>query len=133
MCVERTPGDPSRHWLPAYIFEMRVDGHKVGGLNIRIGNTPAIVGYLGHIGYAVDPEHRGHHYAERACRLVLPLAKAHGLDAIWIMCNPDNAASRRTCERLGAIYVGTVPVPEDCDLYRHGERESCRYRVTWVS
>jgi tagatose 1,6-diphosphate aldolase len=85
--------------------------------------------YGGHIGYAVDLEHRGHHYAERACRLVLALAKAHGLDTIWITCNPDNVPSRRTCERLDATLVEIVRLPEDSDMYQEGDREKCRYRV----
>ena len=127
--VETTPGDPSREWLPAYVFEMRVGGRKAGGLNLRIGNTHNIVMYGGHIGYGVEPEHRGHHCAERACRLILPLAKAHGLDPIWITCNPDNIPSRRTCERLGAELVEIVPLPEDNDQYLDGDREKCRYKL----
>jgi predicted acetyltransferase len=127
--VETKPGDPSREWLPGYLFEMRVGGRRAGGLNLRVGNTRKIVMYAGHIGYAVEPEHRGHHYAERACRLILPLAKAHGLDTIWITCNPDNMPSRRTCERLGAEMVEIVPLPEGDDQYQAGDREKCRYRL----
>jgi GNAT superfamily N-acetyltransferase len=126
--VETKPGDPSREWLPGYLFEMRVGGRRAGGLNLRVGNTRKIVMYAGHIGYAVEPEHRGHHYAERACRLILPLAKAHGLDTIWITCNPDNMPSRRTCERLGAEMVEIVPLPEGDDQYQAGDREKC-YRL----
>ena len=127
--IETTPGDPSREWLPVYLFEMRVGGYKAGALNLRIGNTRGIVMYGGHIGYSVEPEHRGYHYAERACRLVLPLVKAHGLRTIWITCNPDNIPSCRTCERLGAELVEIVPLPEDNDQYRRGDREKCRYRL----
>jgi tagatose 1,6-diphosphate aldolase len=127
--VETKPGDPARQWLPNYVFEMRVAGHKAGGINLRIGYTHNIVMYGGHIGYGVEPEFRGHHYAERACRLILPLAKAHGLDTIWITCNPDNIASRRTMERLGAELVEIVPLPEDNDQYARGDREKCRYRL----
>lgn len=105
-------------------------GQRVGGINIRIGYTPDIVTYFGNIGYAVDEEHRGHHYAERACRLILPLVRAHGMDVVWIMCNPENIASRRTCERLGAELVEIVPIPTDNPLYEMGDREGCRYRVT---
>lgn len=127
--VETTPADPAREWLPCYVFEMRVDGRKVGGINLRIGNTHNIVMYGGHIGYGVEPEFRGHHYAERASRLLLPLAKAHELDTIWITTNPDNIASRRTIERLGARLVEIVPLPEDNNQYSDGDREKCRYRL----
>lgn len=127
--VETQLGDSERDWLPSYCFEMRVGGCEAGRINIRIGNTPAVVGYCGHIGYAVDSQFRGNHYAERACRLILPIAKAHGMDTVWIMCNPNNAASRRTIERLGGELVEIVSVPEGCDLYNMGDRESCRYRL----
>jgi predicted acetyltransferase len=127
--VQTAPADPERGLVPYYVFEMRVGGEKVGGLNLRIGNTHDLVTYGGHIGYGVNPEHRGHHYAERACRMVLPLAKAHGLNPLWITCNPDNIPSRRTCERLGAEMVEIVSLPEGSDMYKHGERQKCRFRV----
>ena len=41
------------------------------------------------------------------------LARAHGHSLLWITCNPDNLASRRSCERLGAQYVDIVPVPRE--------------------
>lgn len=127
--VKRTPADPSRNWLPAYLFEMRVGGQKAGGLNLRVGNTRDIVMYCGHIGYNVEPEYRGNRYAERACRLILPLMRAHGLGTIWITCDPQNIASRRTCERLGADMIEIVSLPEHHDMYQRGRREVCRYRL----
>lgn len=45
------------------------------------------------------------------------------------MCNPDNAASRRTIERLGGKLVEIVRVPVNSELYEIGDRESCRFRV----
>ncbi len=123
------PGDPARARVPYYHFEMRVGGKKAGALNLRVGNTPYIVLYGGHIGYGVDPEYRGHHYAERSCRLVLPFAKANGMDTLWITCNPDNIPSRRTLERLGAEFVEILDVPEDYDEYANGVRQKCRFRV----
>lgn len=123
------PGDPSRGYVPNYEFEMQVNGKKAGRLGLRVGNTHRLVMYGGHIGYAVEPEFRGRHFAERACRLVLPIAKAHGMKAIWILCDPDNTPSRRTIERLGAEYVETVPVPEEHELYQQGCRQVSRYRL----
>src|SRR5688572_3663057 len=70
--------EPGSGRLPAYHFWMKVDpvGDPpltiVGGCNLRIGTNPEIETYTGNIGYAVFPAARGHHYAERACRLMLP-------------------------------------------------------------
>jgi len=127
----RFPGDPGRGWAPAYHFQMvhAADGTPLGRIDLRVGNTHDIVMYAGHIGYEVAPEHRGHHYAARACRLLLPLARRHGLRTVWITCNPDNWASRRTCELAGATFVEIVDLPEDNDLWRRGERQKCRYRI----
>jgi predicted acetyltransferase len=128
--VAQTPGDESRNLAPAYAFEMRLTGTatKVGDINLRIGNMDRIVLYGGHIGYNVDPAHRGHHYAARSCRLLLPFVKRHGINPLWITCSPENTASRRTCERAGGILVEIVDLPEDNDMYQEGERRKCRYR-----
>ena len=60
----------------------------------------------------------------------LPLAKANGLSELWITCNPDNLASRRTCERLGAELVDIVPVPFDHPLWSRGDVAKCRYHLS---
>ena len=101
----------------------------LGGIGLRIGSSHSIEQYYGHLGYHVFPAARGRNYAQRACRLLLPLAKAHGIDPLWITCNPDNVASRTTCERLGAVFEGIVPVPPSDPLYLRGEHQKCRYRL----
>jgi len=128
---EHEASPETQGYVPAYVFTMtRVpDGEELGHITLRVGNTPHIVLYAGHIGYGVHAEHRGHHYAARACRLLLPLARAHGLSTLWITCNPDNLASRRTCELAGGRLVEIVDLPEDTDLYQRGERQKCRYRL----
>lgn len=140
----RQASDPERGIVPAYHFWMKVTrpaaehrsffGHAgrvaiAGGIGLRIGHNEDIELYYGHIGYHVYPPSRGHHYAERACRLLLPLAKYHGVSPLWITTNPDNLASRRTCERLGAEMVEVVNVPPGHPLYLRGERRKCRYRL----
>ncbi|HEX8521292.1 MAG TPA: GNAT family N-acetyltransferase [Tepidisphaeraceae bacterium] len=98
-----------------------------GGIGVRIGTTREIELYSGNIGYHVYPPARGHHYAERSVRLVLSLIKRHGLSHVWITTNPDNLASRRTCERLGATLVDTVTVPKNHPFRQRGETTKCRY------
>ncbi|WP_428938060.1 GNAT family N-acetyltransferase [Fontivita pretiosa] len=144
----RHPGDPQKGYVPSYHFWMRLRAVKAtelngaplprwgqaqppieiaGGITLRVGNTPDIQMYVGHIGYGVYPPARGHHYAERACRLIFPLARAHGLRRLWITTNPDNWPSRRTCERLGCRLAEIVPLPHDHPLYQKGEKFKCRY------
>ena len=100
-----------------------------GGISLRVGTTRALELYYGNFGYHVYPAARGRHFAERACRLLLPLARAHGMKTIWVTCNPDNYASRRTCQRLGSTLVEIVPVPPADPLYARGDHEKCRFRI----
>ena len=127
----REPEHPARGWVPAYRFAMRLDGvdHPVGRISFRVGSTHTVEHYAGHVGYEVTAAFRGQRLAERSCRLILPLARRHGFKTLWITCNPQNLASRRTCERLGAELVGIVDVPPDNDVFEPGSEQKCRYRL----
>src|SRR5262245_8391538 len=98
------------HHVPTYRFHMvDLETHAVlGNIRLSIGSTPHIECYAGHVGYDVLPQHRGHHYAARAVRLLLPLARKLGIDPLWITCDPENLASRRTLELAGAEFIEIV-------------------------
>jgi predicted acetyltransferase len=125
-----TPADPVKKYVPGYEFEMREGSNEVraGTIRLRIGRTRPLLGWCGHIGYHVDEKSRGKRYAARSCRLVFPIAFAHGLRTIWITCDPKNIASRRTCELAGGQYVNTVTVPRGTEAYAQGRRRVRRYR-----
>lgn len=120
------------HKVPTYQFHMIHSETRevLGNLRLSLGATPHLERYAGHIGYGVLPEHRGHHYAARAVRLVLPFAHKAGLNPLWITCDPENLASRRTLELAGAEFVEIVDVPEDCIIHRNGHPRKCRYRLS---
>jgi predicted acetyltransferase len=126
----RNQGEPGG--VPEYecAVHRREDDRRVGQVTVRIGSTPWIERYAGHIGYTIDEEHRGHRYAAAACRAIQPIARHHGLFTLWITVDPENVASRRTCEILGAELVEIVDVPAHTAMARRGERRKCRYR--WV-
>lgn len=119
------------HKAPAYHFRMvhAVTREELGGINLRVGSSRHIELFAGHIGYSVHLPHRGHRYAARSLRLLLPLARRLRLDPLWITCDPENLASRRTLEIAGAEFIEIVSVPEDCVIARSGHREKCRYRL----
>ncbi len=127
---EKIPEVIKKGYVPSYEFDIRLPGknQSIGRVSLRIGNTRDLVMYGGHIGYAISKKYRGHRYAAKACNLIKPVALDHGLEILWITCNPDNYASRRTCEILGCDFVEIVDLPEDIDMYREGERQKCRYR-----
>jgi predicted acetyltransferase len=82
---------------------------------------------------AVHPANRGHRYAARATRLLLPLARELHLDPLWITTDPDNIASRRSCGLAGAEHIEIVDVPETCIINRNGHPQKCRYRLVVVN
>ena len=130
--VRETPADLAREWLPGMFYDilLKPSLQKIGNIDLRIGYTLSVARYGGNFAYGIDPPFRGHHYAGLACILLKQVARAKGMDVIWITCNPDNWPSRKTCEWIGATLVEIVDLPEDNDQYREGERQKCRYR--WI-
>ena len=121
----------SIHFVPAYHFRM-VDirsGEVAGKINLRLGWNENLLYFAGHVGFAVNPASRGRGFAARSLALLNPLAARHGYRELWITCNPENFASRRSCEKAGAMYVDTVDVPEGTRLHELGIRQKCRYRL----
>ena len=126
----REPADEEKGYVPSYHFAImhRKDRVMVGRIDLRVGYNESLY-YGGNTGYFVEEEHRGNHYAEKAVRLLLRLARRHKMDKIIITCNPDNVPSRRTCERLGAAYIETVDLPKDNEMYLEGERQKRIYEI----
>ena len=124
-----TPPDIRWGTVPAYDFRIRIDNQIVGQVNLRVGLTDHIMLYAGNLGYKVDPPYRGRQLAARAINLLVPVARHHQMSELWICCNPENWASRKTCERVGAELVEIIEVPLGIDLYDRGDRANCRYRL----
>ena len=121
--------NPEKDWLPAYHFAIcNPEGMKMGSCDLRIGHNESVY-YGGNIGYRVDEPYRGHHYAGKACRLLFELARRHRMEYVIITCNPDNWASRKTCEYLGGELLEIVELPEDNDMrLEDGATHKCIYR-----
>ena len=120
------------HKAPTCFFQMKsvASGTELGTINLRLGSTPHLERYAGHIGYSVHEAFRGHHYAARSVVLLLPVARRFSLDPLWITCDPENAASRRSLELAGAAFVEIVDVPADCGIRKFGGKlQKCRYRL----
>ena len=100
--------------------------HYAGYVCLRLGESPGLY-YLGHIGYRIEEEYRGHGYEARACRLMLPLLQRLNLGSVVITTNVDNFASRRTCENLGCALERIAPVPAAYRALCAGAAQKCRY------
>jgi len=119
---------PEKRWLSAYYFDIcLLDGKPIGHCDLRIGhNEKTYIG--GNIGYGIDEEYRGNHYAAKACKLLFRQAKKHEMNYLIITCVPENIASARTCELAGGKFVEVTDIPEDNEMYEEGKRKVSIYR-----
>lgn len=126
---ERTAdANEKRGWVPAYYFAVYDrEGNKVGECDLRIGHNDNTY-YGGNIGYTVFPPYRGKHYAAKACKLLFELARMHDMEYLYISCDPDNVASRKTCEYAGGEFVETAILPEENEMRKNGEIAKCIFR-----
>lgn len=127
VCLQRKPAIPEKKYVPVYDFGICKGSEKIGEINLRIGYAgcgpdESSLYYGGQIGYNIDEKYRGNGYAGRACRLLSPVAKAHGMTKLLITNNHTNTASRRVCEKLGARFLRMARLPEWIDLYQRGMR-----------
>jgi predicted acetyltransferase len=128
--VRIVSGEPARGFVPAYHFRIfAVAGDEVGHINFRLGDTAHVRLCAGHIGFEILEPFRGHRYALQACQTVAPFVRTF-YENVLITCDPDNHPSRRTIERLGAVFMDEVPVPPDDPHYQRGSRSKRRYRWT---
>lgn len=111
----------------AHFFISSLDGTKMGKCDLRIGYNDNLY-YGGHIGYRFFPEYRGNHYAVKACLLLFQLAVKHNMEYLYITSNPDNYASRKTCEYAGGTLLEIAELPEENDMRDDDEFEKCIYK-----
>lgn len=108
-----------------YIYRAKTRTY-LGYVSLRLGESPGLY-YLGHIGYRVEEEYRGHGYAMKACRLLLPLMQQLRLGSVVITTNEENIPSRKTCEKLGCVLERIAPVPSAYRALCAGAMKKCRY------
>ena len=108
-----------------YIYHVK-PWRYAGYVSFRIGESPELY-YLGHIGYRVQEEWRGHGYAARACKMLMPLIRKMHIPNVVITTNVDNTPSRKTCEKLGCTLEHIAPVPSAYRKIVDGARYKCRY------
>lgn len=120
--------DTKSDWLPAhYFFILDKNKKKVGVCDLRLGHNDNSY-YGGNIGYRVFEEDRGNRYAAKACLLLFSYARSLGMEYVIITCDPDNLASKRTCEILGGELLEITELPEDHVMREGGSTHKCIFR-----
>lgn len=121
------PGDDQRGLVPYYHHRILVASADVGHINFKVGDTDHVRLYAGHVGYEIKPVYRGHGYAGKSCRALIPLVKRH-YDNVILTADADNLAAVRTIEQLGACFEAETLVPPTDPQYQRGFRLKRRYR-----
>ncbi|MCH5323753.1 MAG: GNAT family N-acetyltransferase [Eubacterium sp.] len=128
LLAEKNPGDGIM--LPFYYYDIirKSDNAVVGKISVRIGRNFHSY-YNGNIGYEVYEQYRGNCYAYKACVAVLTVAKAEGMDYIYITCAESNKASYKTIEKLGAKLFEICEVPQSYFAWHEGMERQRIYRL----
>ena len=100
---------------PYIHFRICIDNVIVGAVNLRLTKNKHIVQLYGHLGFEVSEKYRGQGLARQACQLIRPYAQLLDFRRIVITCHPDNVASRKTIENLGARFITYRDFPQNQD------------------
>jgi len=123
-------GDAARGLVPYFHYRILIPvGMDAGHINFRVGDTEHVRRYVGHIGFEVSEWFRGNHFALKACLALAPFVRSVYKDVV-VTCDPENLASRRTIESLGALFIEEVEVPPHDPHYASGARRKRRY--AWI-
>lgn len=99
--------------LPRYGFAIiRIADNAEVGIVYFAADTTRRQYLRGHLSYGIAQEYRGNGYAAKACRLIVPVALAHGFDRIFIGSHCNNIASAKTIQKLGANPLTKCVVPD---------------------
>lgn len=114
---------------PYYIFLVMLKGKEIGRIVFRLGDETTHL-YAGHVGYTIHQEYRGKGYAYQATKALIPFMRHLGYSEILITCSPQNIASKKTIEKLGAIYEQALVVPARLKKqFNDDEKEKLIYRL----
>lgn len=111
-----------------YEMVLRESNEIIGRVDLRLADTEHVY-YEGHVGYYVKPEYRGNRYTIDAIQELIPLAKSYRLSELTFACSPDNMASIKVIQRLGAKFIECVPIPKGNERYLMGDTETNRYSL----
>jgi len=126
--IKIVPGDHRSGLAPFYHFRIVAAGSgEVGHINFRVGASEHVRLCAGHVGYAIEERFRGNRYAFQACQALAPFIRSIYKEVI-LTCDPDNEASIRTIERVGATFIDDVAIPKHDPGYARGARRKRRYR-----
>lgn len=103
--AEADPATPRpTGWVSSTTWWLVEDDTYLGRIAVRHRLNDWLRDYGGHIGYDVRPSARRRGHATRMLVLVLPEARALGVDPALVTCDVDNIGSRTVIQSAGGVY-----------------------------
>ncbi|QOR34390.1 GNAT family N-acetyltransferase [Clostridium sp. 'deep sea'] len=129
VCKRMLHAVPEKDYVTNYLYDIRILNGRdsIGKLNFKVGFNHKVY-YSGHIGYQIYQAFRGKSYSAEACKLIKKIAKQLGFNKLLITNNPNNIASRKICDKIGAVLIRVAKLPPNHQLYKVGERYTCIYQ-----
>lgn len=98
-------------FVPETVFWLVDQDKYIGRVSVRHFLNDHLLKVGGHIGYDIRPMERRKGYGTLILRLVLPKAKALGIEKALLTCDETNIASRKIIEKNGGVLENRVPNP----------------------
>ena len=123
------PKNKELGFVPAILYHIvfNEENKVIGHCSAKLGWNESMY-YCGHIGFSIQEEYRGNGYAVDAVNLLKKVFKENNIKQIYITNNPDNKASIRVCEKVGAKLVKMMAFSEE-ELKKFAASDS--YKNIW--
>ena len=125
---ERLRAKYKEGYVPSEVFlaVRQSDDRLVGIIDYRHPLSDFLLHFGGNIGYTVRPAERQKGYASEMLRLILDVCRDFGEERVLLVCDAENAASRKTILKNGGVLENVI---EDTD----GLSKSGRIQRYWIS
>jgi predicted acetyltransferase len=105
-------------FVPSTMLYAFIEGKIVGRFNFRHELNDNLTRRGGHIGYAVNPQHRRKGYATEIVRQGLEYCRSQGMKKILITCADGNVASWKIIESFGGTLENRIHASEKDETIR---------------
>jgi len=113
------------HYYDIYLLNTTT---QIGKISIRIGHNYHSY-FNGNVGYEINEEFRGNHYALESVKLIINVAKYHHMKHLILSCEEDNVASYKSIEKLDAQLIEVVTPPKEYIFHYEGIELHRIYRL----
>lgn len=117
--IEKRGSNPLGSQVPASLMAFFAGDKIVGCLDLRHCLNAVLAKAGGHIGYGINPLHRGRGYAPLMLEHGLREARLIGLKEVLLTCHKTNIPSKCTIERCGGVFESEYVEPDGTVVLRY--------------